>query len=272
MPDHTPPIANEQRDATGPIIDLRGTVTVITGGTKGVGRGIAERFLAVGADVVVTARNEPDEPIEVDGRTAAFTPADVRDADQAAALIAFARDTFGHVDTVINNAGGSPFALADTASPRFSEAIIKLNLLAPLHVAQAANAVMQAQPRGGSIINIASVSGVRPSPGTVAYGAAKAGLISMTTTLGVEWAPKVRVNAITAGLIVTEQAHLHYGDDEGIAAVGTTIPMGRMGTPRDIADACLFLASPLSSYVTGSNLLVHGGGERPAFLGAANAD
>ncbi len=265
MPDHTD-------DSSAPIIDLRGTVMVITGGTKGVGRGIAERFLGVGADVVVTARNEPDEPIEVNGRVAAFTPADVRDAEQAQALIEFARDTFGRVDTVINNAGGSPYALAADASPRFSEAIIKLNLLAPLHVAQAANAVMQTQAQGGSIINIASVSGVRPSPGTVAYGAAKAGLINMTTTLGVEWAPKVRVNAITAGLIATEQAHLHYGDDEGIAAVASTIPMGRMGTPRDIGDVCLFLASTLSGYVTGSNLLVHGGGERPAFLDAADAN
>ncbi|MBJ7282219.1 MAG: SDR family oxidoreductase, partial [Acidimicrobiia bacterium] len=85
----------------------------------------------------------------------------------------------------------------------------------------------------------------------------------------VEFAPKVRVNAVTAGMIRTEQSHLFYGDEEGIAAVGATVPLGRLGEPRDVANACLFLASSLASYVSGANLLVHGGGERPAFLEAA---
>jgi NAD(P)-dependent dehydrogenase (short-subunit alcohol dehydrogenase family) len=127
---------------------------------------------------------------------------------------------------------------------------------------------MQQQDEGGSIINICSVSGIRPSPGTAAYGAAKAGLLSLTTTLAVEWAPKVRVNAITAGMIRTEQAHLHYGDDEGIASVGATVPLGRLGEPEDVGDTCLYLASPLASYVSGANIIVHGGGEKPAFLAA----
>jgi NAD(P)-dependent dehydrogenase (short-subunit alcohol dehydrogenase family) len=131
---------------------------------------------------------------------------------------------------------------------------------------------MQNQDSGGAIINIASVSAVRPSPGTAAYGAAKAGLVSLTSSLAVEWAPKVRSNTIIAGLIRTEQAHLHYGDEAGIAAVGNTIPLGRMAIPEDIGDACLFLASDLASYVSGSTLTLHGGGEKPAFLSAANVD
>jgi NAD(P)-dependent dehydrogenase (short-subunit alcohol dehydrogenase family) len=113
------------------------------------------------------------------------------------------------------------------------------------------------------------VSGVRPSPGTAAYGAAKAGLLNLTTTLAVELAPKVRVNSVTVGYVVTEQAHLFYGDDDGIAAVGATVPLGRMAEPADVADVCLFLASPLARYVSGANVVVHGGGERPAYLGAA---
>src|SRR5207237_2045319 len=129
----------------------------------------------------------------------------------------------------------------------------------PHLVAQAANRIMQEQSDGGSIVNIASVSGLRPSPRTAAYGAAKAGLLNLTQTLAVEWAPKVRVNAVTAGLIRTEQAHLHYGDEEGIARVGATVPLGRMGLPADVARACLFLASPLAAYVSGGHLLVHGG-------------
>ncbi len=172
-------------------------------------------------------------------------------------------------EAVAASASGAPPAEAASASPRFSESIIRLNLIAPLHFAQRANAVMQEQESGGSIINIASVSALRPSPGAAAYGAAKAGLLSLTQTLAVEWAPRVRVNAVTAGMIRTEHAHLHYGDEAGIAAVGATVPLGRMGQPRDVGDACLFLASPLARYVSGASILVHGGGEKPAFLDAA---
>jgi len=128
--------------------------------------------------------------------------------------------------------------------------------------------VMQGQPDGGLILNIGSVSASRPSPGTAAYGAAKAGLASLTQSLAVEWAPKVRVNAIAAGLVRTEQAELHYGDAAAQARVAASVPLGRLATPQDVGDACVFLASPLASYVSGASLLVHGGGERPAFLEA----
>jgi NAD(P)-dependent dehydrogenase (short-subunit alcohol dehydrogenase family) len=179
-------------------------------------------------------------------------------------------ERFGRLDVVVNNAGGSPPAAAATASPRFSTSIVALNLLAPLHVAQAANAVMQEQEEGGAIVNIGSVSGLRPSPGTAAYGAAKAGLVNLTATLAVEWAPKVRVNCVSAGMVHTEASDEHYGDEAGVAAVAATVPLGRMAEPDDVADACLFLASPAASYVSGANLVLHGGGERPAFLDAAN--
>jgi len=197
------------------------------------------------------------------------TEAAVREVAQIERVVAFTRERLGRLDVLVNNAGGAPAAEAASASPRFSESIIRLNLIAPLHFAQQANAVMQEQETGGSIINIASVSALRPSPGAAAYGAAKAGLLSLTQTLAVEWAPRVRVNAVTAGMIRTEQAHLHYGDEQDIAAVGATVPLGRMGEPRDVGDACLYLASPLARYVSGASILVHGGGENPAYLGAA---
>lgn len=250
-------------------LHMGGRVVLVTGGTRGVGRGIAERFLEAGAQVVVCGRSAPAALPAAGGRRAAFVSADVRDAEQAEHAVAFARQRFGRLDVLVNNAGGAPFAEAASASPRFHEKILSLNLTAPLHVAQRANAVMQDQDGGGAIVNVASVSGERPSPGTAAYGAAKAGLLSLTRTLAVEWAPKVRVNAVTAGMIRTEQAHLHYGDEAGIARVAATVPLGRLGTPRDVGDACLFLASPLASYVSGASLLLHGGGERPAFLDAA---
>jgi NAD(P)-dependent dehydrogenase (short-subunit alcohol dehydrogenase family) len=195
----------------------------------------------------------------------------VRDPEQVDALVAGIAAYHGRLDVVVNNAGGGPSAPADTASPRFSEAIIRLNLLAPLNVAQAANRTMQQQDDGGSIVNITSVSGMRPSPNSAAYGAAKAGLINLTQTLALEWAPRVRVNACTAGLVATEDSLEWYGGQEGLHRVAATVPMQRFGTPDDIADAVAFLASPLSRYITGANLVLHGGGEWPAFLRAAES-
>jgi len=242
-------------------------VVLVTGGTRGIGRGIAERFLADGACVVICGRTSPPSPVG----DAVFIQADVRDAEACAVVVQATVDRFGRLDLLVNNAGGSPAADAATASPRFSTAIVTLNLLAPLHLAQRANAVMQGQDAGGVIINVASISGTRASPGTAAYGAAKAGLLNLTQSLAVEWAPKVRVNAVTPGPVLTEQAQLHYGDEQGVAAVDATVPMTRMATPRDVAEACFFLASDSAAYVTGANILVHGGGERPAFLHASNA-
>ena len=240
--------------------DFQGRTVVVTGGTKGVGRGIAQAFV-----------DAPDT-LPSGAGTCQFTAADVRDHEQVDAVIQFAVEQHNGVDVLINNAGGTPFALAAGTSPRFAEKIIALNLLGPLYFSQAANRIMQEQDTGGAIVNIASVSATRPSPGTAAYGAAKAGLLNLTQSLAVEWAPKVRVNAVTAGMILTEQAHLHYGDEAGIAAVAKTVPAGRLATPNDIAQACLFLASDKADYVSGASLLVHGGGERPSFLDAANAE
>jgi NAD(P)-dependent dehydrogenase (short-subunit alcohol dehydrogenase family) len=248
--------------------DMSGRVVIVTGGCRGIGRGITTRFLEAGADVVVCCRHQPEASLDGGGRRAMFVEADVREVDQIDRVVSAATERFGRLDVLVNNAGGAPEAPAATASPRFSASIISLNLIAPLNFSQRANAVMQEQSDGGAIVNIASVSGMRPSPGAAAYGAAKAGLLNLSQTLAVEWAPKVRVNCVTAGLIRTEQAHLWYGDEAGVAAVGATVPLGRMGEPEDVADVCLFLASPLARYISGSNVVAHGGGERPAYLAA----
>ena len=250
-------------------LDMSGNVVIVTGGCRGIGRGIAERFLDSGADVVVCCRHEPEMLPRSGEREAVFVAADVREPEEIDKVVGFTTNRFGRIDVLVNNAGGSPPADSATVSPKFSTAIITLNLVAPLVFAQRANAVMQEQPEGGVVINIASVSGIRPSPGTAAYGAAKAGLLNLTQTLAVDYAPKVRVNAVTAGLVKTEQSHLFYGDEDGIAAVGATVPLGRMAEPADVADVCLFLASPLARYVTGESIVVHGGGERPAYMDAA---
>lgn len=252
-------------------LDYSGKVVLVTGGTKGIGAGIASAYLAAGAEVFVCGRQQPEELPAANGRQARFLAADVRDVDATAAMFEHIREQAGRLDVLVNNAGGSPYAEAATASPRFSESILRLNLLAPLNMAQQAYQVMQHQPEGGVIIFIGSVSASRPSPGTAVYGAAKAGIVALASSLAVEWGPKVRVLTISPGLIRTEQSHLHYGDDDGIAAVGAGIPAGRMGEPEDIANACLYAASPMAAYFSGTNLLLHGGGERPAFLAASNA-
>lgn len=247
-------------------------VVLVTGGAKGIGRGISQRFLADGARVIVCGRAQPEKLPQVQDNQAVFIAADVRDAAAVDTLFTGIADKYGRLDVLVNNAGGSPYAMADTASPRFHEKIIALNLLAPLHLAQKANALMQRQEQGGVIEFIGSVSALRPSPGTAAYGAAKAGILSLVQTLAVEWAPKVRVVAVSPGLVRTEQSALHYGDAAGIAAVGATVPAGRLAESVEVGDACVWLASPAAAYASGTNLVLHGGGERPAFLNAANTN
>lgn len=249
-------------------IDLSEQIVLVTGGVRGVGAGISRAFLAAGATVLTCARRPADEPI---AGTEHLT-CDVRDPDAVTALFTEIRERHGRIDHVVNNAGGAPFALADAASPRFHAKIVDLNLLAPLLISQQANAVMQQQETGGSIVMVTSVSGHRPSPGTAAYGAAKAGLDNLTTSLAVEWAPKVRLNSIVVGPVETELSHLHYGDADGVAAVARTVPLGRLASPADVGSAAVFLASPLAAYISGAALLIHGGGERPAFLDAANTN
>ena len=243
-------------------IDLSGKVALVTGGARGVGRGIAEQLLAAGATVAVCGRSTPDAGALPEG--VRFFAADVTDPDSVDSLVESVVAGLGRLDVAVNNAGGSPGADAATASPRFSEKIVRLNLLSALHVGQAANRVMQAQDGGGSIVNITSLSGLRPSPGTAAYGAAKAGLINLTTSLAMEWAPKVRVNSVSAGMVRTELFEDYYGGVEGAAAVNASVPLGRVAEPADIGNAVAFLASDLAANISGTDLVIHGGGERLA--------
>lgn len=247
------------------VIDLTGRVVLVTGGTRGVGRGIAQRFADAGATVAVASRSGADDL--PDGWS--VHAADVRDPDAASALIDEVVAGHGRLDVLVNNAGGAPPAETATASPRFTERVVALNLLSAMYCAQRANHHMQSSAEGGAIVNVASVAGLRPAPTVAAYGAAKAGLLSFTATVGQEWLPRVRVNAVTCGMVRTEQAELHYGDTAGIARVEATIPAGRLALPADIGDICVWLASPLASYVSGANVVAHGGGDRPPFLDAA---
>jgi NAD(P)-dependent dehydrogenase (short-subunit alcohol dehydrogenase family) len=238
--------------------DFNGRVVLVTGGTRGLGLAICKRFAEAGATVIACGRSAVETPSGVE-----FMACDVRDFDSVKKMTDEIAARYGRIDVVVNNAGGSPPVDAATASPRFTERVIALNLLAPLYVAQAAYPHM---PEGASVINIASVSGVRPSPGTVAYSAGKAGLIGATRSLAHEWGPKIRVNAIVVGYLVTETTEATYGDEAAQDAIAHNIAARRLGQASEVAEAVLFLASPAASYVTGAALEVHGGGERPPFL------
>jgi NAD(P)-dependent dehydrogenase (short-subunit alcohol dehydrogenase family) len=241
---------------------LNGKVAVVTGGTRGVGAGIAKAFVEAGADVVTCARRPPEEPVE----GTEFVPVDLRDADAVRAFFA----GLPRVDVLVNNAGGAPYRRLDQSASEWHARVVELNLLTPLTASLAA--YEQLRRARGSVVMIGSVSGTRPSPGTAAYGAAKAGLENLARSMAVEWAPEVRVNTLVVGLVRTELSHLHYGDEDGIEAVSRTVPLGRMAEPADVGAAAVFLASDAAAYISGASLLVHGGGERPAFLDAATTN
>jgi NAD(P)-dependent dehydrogenase (short-subunit alcohol dehydrogenase family) len=247
-------------------LGLKDRVVLVTGGVRGVGAGISAVFADQGATVVTCARRPVEEsPYE-------FRSCDIRDDDAVKVMIDGIVADHGRIDVVVNNAGGSPYVLTADASAKFNRKIIELNLIGALSVSTRANAHMQKQARGGSIINIASVSGRRPTPGTAPYGAAKAGMESITSTLAVEWAPKVRMNSVVVGMVETEQSELFYGDADSIAAISKNVPLGRLAKPADVGWATAFLASDVASYISGASLEVHGGGEPPHYLATTTAD
>ncbi len=245
-------------------LDLSGKTVLVTGGGRGVGKGIAEAFLQAGADVEICGRTEPENLATVEGRSTVFCAADVRDAESIDRWVADVIDRRGRIDVVVNNAGGSPFTRFEEGSPRFYSGITELNFLSAAFVSRATYSHLRTSQ--GSVVNVTSISARRPSPGTAIYGAAKAALESLTKSLAAEWAPEVRVNAVSCGLVATEAGIEHYGSAQQYAAVEGTIPRGRLATPREIGASCVMLASPLSSHTTGAVLDVDGGGEWPAFL------
>jgi NAD(P)-dependent dehydrogenase (short-subunit alcohol dehydrogenase family) len=221
-------------------------------------------MLAEGASVVTCSRRDYDSPPAaegldgVEGRIVHMT-CDVREADQIQAVVDRAVKEFGRLDILVNNAGGSPGADSATASPRFFAAIAAINLTGVLVFSQRAAAVMREQDEGGTIINISSVAGIGGAAFSVAYGAAKAGVINATKSLAVEWAPKIRVNCVAPGLILTEGADYLAPTQEAKEAIARSIPARRIGEVEDIADVIHFLASDASRYINGETIVVDGG-------------
>ena len=243
-------------------------VAIITGGSQGVGLGISRAFLHAGASVVSCARKSfehcPAAETDDERSRSMHVQADIRNDEDVDRVIATTLERFGHLDVLVNNAGGQPPADIATASPRFIRAIIELNLTAPMVFAAAAYRVMREQDSGGCVINISSQASMPTGGGgsLVPYGAAKAGLNHMTRSLAAAWGRKVRVNCISLGWVETEaMADLLLPENrEQWTTTIERIPVGRMGTPDEIGGICTFLASDAASYLNGTTIWADGGG------------
>ena len=240
-------------------IDLEGRVALVTGASKGIGRSIAATLAASGAKVMLSSRKQDalDEAAAgMDGEVATFA-ANAGDPDEAEACVAATVERFGRVDVLVNNAATNPYMgpAIDIDLARYDKTF-QVNLRGPLVWTQLAHRASMAE-HGGSVINIASVGGLSVEPSIGIYNTTKAGIIYLTKTLAAELGPKVRVNAIAPGLVKTDFARALWEAHE--EALARRLPTKRLGEPEDVAGAALFLASDLSSWITGHTLVVDGG-------------
>ncbi|HEV7759285.1 MAG TPA: glucose 1-dehydrogenase [Acidimicrobiales bacterium] len=241
-------------------MDLGGKVAVVTGGGAGIGRGIAAGLAAFGADVAVWERDpatSASAAAEIGGLS---VPTDVREGDQVDRAVAATLERYGRIDVLVNNAGGTfSSPLLETSENGF-DALYRANLRHVLLCTQRVARVMVAAGAGGSIVNVTSIEGVRAAPGYAAYAAAKAGVINLTKTAALELAPhRIRVNALAPDITMTEGLAALSPSGGAPDRLGQVVPLGRVGHVDDLAGAAVFLASSLSSYVTGQTLHVDGG-------------
>ncbi len=248
-----------------PLFDLTGKKAFVTGASRGIGQVIAVALAGAGADLALVARSEDGladtaEQIGALGRKAVIIPADVTEQESVAAAAGTAIDQLGGVDIVVNNAGGSSF-MVPFLDLRLTgwDKLIRLNLDSAVYVCHAIGPHL-VERGSGSVINVASVAGVAAAPFLSPYGAAKAGLISLTKSLAVEWgAAGVRVNALCPGWTATDLNRNLWEDETAGPATVATVPMRRWARPDEMAGGAIFLASEASSYMTGQVLILDGG-------------
>ncbi|MFQ5695875.1 MAG: SDR family NAD(P)-dependent oxidoreductase [Terriglobia bacterium] len=246
--------------------NFKGKVVLVTGSSRGIGAGIARRFGQAGADVVVHFRNDRRKKeaasvaraLAALGRKTLTVKAAVGEAGEVRALFDQIKARFGRLDVLVNNAGiypGTP--LLEMSEQEWSQTM-DANLKGVFLCTQAAAGLMKEQQEGGSIVNISSIEAVNPAPRHAHYTASKAGVKMFTQTAALELAPhRIRVNAVAPGLI--NAPRLPQAWPEGVERWRARAPLGRLGEPEDVADACLFLASEAARWITGVHLIVDGG-------------
>jgi NAD(P)-dependent dehydrogenase (short-subunit alcohol dehydrogenase family) len=240
---------------------LKDRVAIVTGASRGIGLGIATELVRQGARVCITARGHetlgaavaelggPDVAIAVPGKS--------DDAGHQAEAVARTIEAFGSLDMLVNNTGINPvYGPISDVDPVAAAKILAVNVLAPLAWTRRARDAWMGE-HGGSVVNVSSVAGLRPSPGIGMYGVSKAALIRLTTELAVELGPRIRVNAVAPAIVKTQFATVLYeGREEQVAAA---YPLKRLGVPEDIAGAVAFLLSDQASWITGQTLVLDGG-------------
>jgi NAD(P)-dependent dehydrogenase (short-subunit alcohol dehydrogenase family) len=243
---------------------LKGRVAIVTGGGTGIGLAIATRLASVGSRIVIASRNA--EHLEAGvaavhraGQEASAFQIDVRVPEQADAMVAHAVKTFDRVDILVNNAAGNFVCRAEQLSPNGWNAVVASVLNGSFYCARAFGRQLIAAGQPGAIVSV--LANYVWSPGTVHSAAAKAGVMSMTQTLGVEWARhRIRVNAVAPGPIESAGAAKQlWSTPDAVERIGRSVPMGRWGRAEEVADAVTFLASPLAAFITGETLTVDGG-------------
>lgn len=244
------------------MISLAGRTALITGGSKGIGKGIVETFARAGAEIGFVARNRElslqlEKEIQAPGNRCTFFQADVTDLDQCQATVDAMLQQFGKIDILVNNAGITDDNLLMRMKKESWDKVININLTGIFNMSKAVMRPMM-KAKYGRIINMSSVVATTGNPGQVNYAAAKAGIIGFTKSLAREVASRnITVNAIAPGFITSEMTDKLTADQQ--QALLTTIPMNRMGTATDIANGALFLVSPLADYITGITLHINGG-------------
>lgn len=244
------------------MINLKDKIAVVTGSARGLGRAMAEKFAAAGAKVVITdiledGERTAQEIAEKYGVETKFIVSNVTNYESAKDLVKNTIDIFGKIDIFVNNAGITRDGLFLRMKEDDFDRVISVNLKGVFNCTQAVFKAMVKQ-RSGSIINISSVIGLIGNVGQTNYAASKAGILGITKSVAREGARRgIRVNAIAPGFIKTDMTHILK--EEVQKQILSQIPMGKMGTPEDIADTALFLASDLSKYITGQVITVDGG-------------
>ena len=245
---------------------LQDQVAIITGGGTGLGRAMALEFSRLGAKLVLASRSpEHLDPTVVEiqqrGGEALAVPTDVRDPAQVDRMVQQTKERFGRIDILINNAAGNFICKAEDLSPNGWRAVVDIVLNGTFFCSRAVGREMIASGQGGKILSVLATYAWTGGPGTVHSAAAKAGVLSLTRTLAVEWARyKIRVNAIAPGAVVTEGASSKlWGNPEATQKLIANIPVGRLGLPEEIADAAAYLVSPYADYINGEALTLDGG-------------
>jgi NAD(P)-dependent dehydrogenase (short-subunit alcohol dehydrogenase family) len=245
---------------------LDGQTAIVTGGGTGIGLAIARALGRLGATVALASRNQEHldagaETVRSDGSRVLTVPVDVRDPAAVDAMVAGVVEATGRIDILVNNAAGNFICRAEDLSPNGWNAVIGIVLNGSFYCARAVGRHMIARGRGGSIVSILANYAWTGSAGTIHSASAKAGVMAMTRTLAVEWAPhQIRVNAIAPGPVKSPGAARQlWSSDEAVDAITASVPIGRWGRPEEIADAVSFLVSPHAAYITGDVLTVDGG-------------